>query len=140
LAIFNNNNFLSVFQNDILSAQNEIIIVSPFIGKRRLPQMLTVIAAALSNGVKVSFVIRPESDYKEKDRPAVKEMAELVKKAEVNLIFRENIHQKFAVIDQRVFWYGSINLLSFSSSEESIMRLESLNIANELSGTILTAK
>lgn len=138
-AIFNNNNFLSVFQNDVLSAQNEIIIVSPYIGKRRLPQMLTVMAAAISNGAKVSFVIRPESDYKEKDRPAVKGMAELVKKAGINLIFRENIHQKFAVIDQRVVWYGSINLLSFGSSDESIMRLESLNIANELTDTILTA-
>lgn len=138
-AIFNNNNFLSVFQNDILSAKDEIVIVSPYIGKRRLPQMLTVMSAAISNGAKVSFVIRPESDYKEKDRPAVKEMAELVKKAGINLIFRENIHQKFAVIDQRVVWYGSINLLSFGSSEESIMRLESLNIANELAETILAA-
>ncbi len=29
-----------------------------------------------------------------------------------------------------------INLLSFGSSEESIMRLDSINIANELIGTI----
>ncbi|MGV8137103.1 MAG: hypothetical protein AB2L20_17965 [Mangrovibacterium sp.] len=29
-------------------------------------------------------------------------------------------------------WYGSVNLLSFGSAEESIMRLESSNIANEL--------
>jgi hypothetical protein len=34
--------------------------------------------------------------------------------------------------DQRIEWYGSINLLSFGSAEESIMRLESPNIANEL--------
>lgn len=37
-----------------------------------------------------------------------------------------------SVIDQRIVWYGSINLLSFGSAEESIMRLESPNIANEL--------
>lgn len=35
-------------------------------------------------------------------------------------------------MDQKVIWYGSINLLSFGSAEESIMRLESVNIANEL--------
>ena len=52
------------------------------------------------------------------------------------IIFKSNIHQKFAVIDQRIVWYGSINLLSYGSSEESIMRLDSLNIANELIGTI----
>ena len=38
----------------------------------------------------------------------------------------------YAVIDQRIVWYGSINLLSFGSAEESIMRLDSPNIANEL--------
>lgn len=32
--------------------------------------------------------------------------------------------------------YGSINFLSFGSSEESIMRLDSVQIANELIGTV----
>ncbi|KJR48953.1 hypothetical protein UF75_0663 [Desulfosporosinus sp. I2] len=52
--------------------------------------------------------------------------------AGVSLVFKSNIHQKYAVIDQRIVWYGSINLLSFGSAEESIMRLDSPNIANEL--------
>ncbi len=56
----------------------------------------------------------------------------MLKNAGVRVVFRPNIHQKFAVIDQRIVWYGSINLLSFGSAEESIMRLESPNIANEL--------
>jgi len=50
----------------------------------------------------------------------------------ISIVFKSNIHQKFAVIDQKIVWYGSINLLSFGSAEESIMRLENLNIANEL--------
>ena len=54
----------------------------------------------------------------------------------VNLLFKSNIHQKFAVIDERIVWYGSINLLSFGNAEESIMRLESSNIANELMKSI----
>ncbi len=52
--------------------------------------------------------------------------------AGVRLLFRANIHQKFAVIDQKIVWYGSINLLSYGSAQESIMRLESPNIAQEL--------
>ena len=46
------------------------------------------------------------------------------------------IHQKFAIIDKKITWYGSINLLSFGYSEESIMRLESSSIAQELIGSI----
>ena len=49
---------------------------------------------------------------------------------------KDRIHQKFAILDQRIIWYGSINLLSYGISEESIMRIESLEIAAELAGTI----
>lgn len=38
--------------------------------------------------------------------------------------------------DQRIVWYGSLDLLGFGNSGESIMRLDSVNIANELIGTI----
>ncbi len=48
------------------------------------------------------------------------------------VVFSPDIHQKFAVMDQKTLWYGSINLLSYGSSQESIMRIESSNIANEL--------
>ena len=54
----------------------------------------------------------------------------------VGVVFKSNIHQKFAVIDQKVVWYGSINLLSYGSAQESIMRIESSNIANELMKSI----
>jgi len=57
---------------------------------------------------------------------------DMLQHAGVNVVFRSNIHQKFAIIDHKVVWYGSINLLSFGSAEESIMRLESPNIAGEL--------
>lgn len=51
-------------------------------------------------------------------------------------MFKSNIHQKFAIFDQKIVWYGSINLLSFGRSEESIMRLENPSIADELLGSI----
>jgi len=38
----------------------------------------------------------------------------------------------FAIIDQKIVWYGSINLLSYGSSEESMMRIENTKIAYEL--------
>jgi len=135
-AIFNNHNFLAVFNNDILSAKNEVFIVSPYIGKRRLPQMINILTTAINNGPRVTVVTRPETDYKEKDRISVQEMITTLRNAGINVILKANIHQKFAVIDQRIVWYGSINLLSFGKSEESIMRLDSLNIANELTGAI----
>lgn len=82
--------------------------------------------------MKVIVVTRPIEDFKDKDVITLQGALNLLEDAGVSIVYRSNIHQKFAVMDQKVVWYGSINLLSFGSAEESIMRLESPNIAYEL--------
>jgi phosphatidylserine/phosphatidylglycerophosphate/cardiolipin synthase-like enzyme len=133
--IFDNRNFLPVYQNDLMNARREIVIVSPFITKRRMLQMLPVMRTALERGVKVVVITRPASDFKESQ--ALEQLLDLIQEAGITLVYKSSIHQKFAVFDQLIIWYGSINLLSFGHSEESIMRLESLNIANELMRSLI---
>ncbi|MEW6173691.1 MAG: DEAD/DEAH box helicase family protein [Bacillota bacterium] len=128
--IFDKNSFLPVYSNDIANAAREILIVSPFVTKKRAVQMLQYLSTAVSKGVKVNVITRPAEDFKKK--PALEFTFSILKGIGINVLFKSNIHQKFAVIDQRIVWYGSINLLSFGNAEESIMRLESPNIANEL--------
>jgi superfamily II DNA or RNA helicase len=130
--IFNRDNFLPVFSNDLLNAKKEILIVSPYVKKRRVMQMAQYIDAAVRNSVRVIVVTRPVEDFKEKEQKAIKDALDVLKGRAIKVIFRPNIHQKFAIMDQKIVWYGSINLLSFGESQESIMRLDSSNIANEL--------
>lgn len=51
-----------------------------------------------------------------------------------NVIYKEDYHQKYAIVDGSIGWYGSVNLLSFGASQESIMRLVSSSIARVLIG------
>ncbi|MHB1688845.1 MAG: TOTE conflict system archaeo-eukaryotic primase domain-containing protein [Ignavibacteriaceae bacterium] len=134
--IFNKNSFLPVYINDIVNAQREIFIVSPFVTRKRVEQMLQYLKTAVISNVKVIIMTRPYEDFREKDRLILQHTLDALKNEGVNLLFKSNIHQKFAVIDERIIWYGSINLLSFGNAEESIMRLESSNIANELMKSI----
>ena len=130
--IFDKSNFLPVYTNDMINAAREILIVSPFVTKRRTLQMMQHLKIALENKVKVIVITRPIEDFKDKDTSALQGTLDFLKVSGVVLVFKSNIHQKYAVIDQRIVWYGSINLLSFGSAEESIMRLDSPSIANEL--------
>jgi hypothetical protein len=130
--IFDKSNFLPVYCNDIMKANREILVVSPFVTKKRSMQMLKNLEVALANSVKVIVLTRPVNDFIGKDMTSLQETLDLLKNAGIRIIYKSNIHQKFAVIDQRIIWYGSINLMSFGSAEESIMRLESPVIANEL--------
>ena len=130
--IYNRDSFLPVFINDIAAAKKEILIVSPYVRKRRTMQMTKPLRTAASNMIHVVVVTRPVEEYKPVDQDALNEILGLFKKNEVHVVLRSNIHQKFAIMDQKVVWYGSINYLSYGNAEESVMRIENAHIANEL--------
>ncbi len=134
--IFDKSNFYPVFSNDINRAKREILIVSPFITHRRTQQIIRDLKPALSKKVKVIVVTRPAEDFQNKNLHAWTEATQLLEAAGIQLIFKSGIHQKFSIIDQKIVWYGSINLLSYGSAEESMMRIESTNIAYELMGSL----
>lgn len=102
-AIFDNHNFMTVFSNDISSSKADIVIVSPYMTKKRLYQMLGVLSSGINNGAKLTIITRPESDYKEKDKLAFAEMVNSIRATGASIIFKSNIHQKFAIIARELF-------------------------------------
>ncbi|MBN1930531.1 MAG: DEAD/DEAH box helicase family protein [Desulfobacterales bacterium] len=130
--IFDKDNFLPVFNQDINAAKKEILIVSPFIRKMRTLQMTKHLKVALEKEVRVLIITRPKEDFKTKDHTTIQRTLDLLTDYGASVVFKSNIHQKFAMMDQKIVWYGSINLLSYGGAQESIMRIESANIANEL--------
>jgi phosphatidylserine/phosphatidylglycerophosphate/cardiolipin synthase-like enzyme len=98
--------------------------------------MLQNLKSALERNIKVVVVTRPASDFKDRHESTLEEALVILDEAGVQLVFKSRIHQKFSVIDHKIIWYGSINLLSFGSAEESIMRLNCPNIAYELMKSI----
>jgi len=134
--IFDKDNFLPVFNQDIVAAKNEIVIVSPFVRRRRTYQMIQNLKISTVKNLRVIVVTRPKEDFPPKDHIAMQRTLDLLTDNGVSVVFKSNIHQKFAIMDQKFVWYGSINLLSYGSAQESIMRIESANIANELMKSI----
>jgi superfamily II DNA or RNA helicase len=132
--IFDSSSFLPVFTTDLLSAKREIVIVSPFLTQNRVNKMISTLESCMLSGTALTVVTRPVSDYAEKDAGRVSGIIKFLADKGITVTVKTKIHQKFAVIDGRIVWYGSINLLSFGSAEESIMRLDSVGIAGELMG------
>ena len=135
--IYDGKSFYPVFCQDLQSAEREILIVSPFMTKIRLQKLVKVLSEPILRGVAVKVVVRPEEDLPVKDRKSVSDNAEYLMDYGVQVVFRPGFHQKFTVIDGRICWYGSVNILSFGKSEESVMRLESSEIAGVLIDTVI---
>jgi superfamily II DNA or RNA helicase len=137
--IFNKDNFIPVFNQDIVAAKKEILIVSPFVRQRRTHQMIQHLKTAIGEHILITVVTRPKEDFPKKNHSALQKALDLLTRSGINIIYKSNIHQKFAIMDQKIVWYGSINLLSYGSAQESIMRIEGSNIANELIKSIENA-
>ena len=95
-------------------------------------QMMGHFNDLLNKQIKITVITRPADDYDENRKAMLSDLFSIVETDGIQMIYKSNIHQKFAIIDNKITWYGSINLLSFGYSEETIMRLESSSIANEL--------
>lgn len=60
------------------------------------------------------------------------ELMEDLRNARFNIELVENNCEHYAVIDNEIVWYGSMNLLSKDDVEDNIMRVVSKRIAAEL--------
>lgn len=135
--IYEGKSFYPVFSEDIRNAKSEILIVSPFMRKSRITQILRLLPEAILNNVKIVVVARPVEDFPEKDQKSVLENTQKLESYGVEVRYKPGFHQKFTVIDGQIVWYGSVNFLSFGTAEESIMRFTGYDIAGQLMDTVL---
>jgi hypothetical protein len=57
--------------------------------------------------------VRVQIDFPVKHHPAMQKALELLPGNGLDVIFKSDFYQKFAIKDQKVVWYGSINLSSY---------------------------
>ena len=91
-----------------------------------------VLHKALDSRVAITVMTRLADAFQWRSKEAAGIAIERLETMGVSAHCRDSIHQKYAVIDDQLVWYGSINLLSFGSSQESIMRLASGSVARAL--------
>ena len=132
--IYDQNTFRERFLQDVADAKETVVIVSPFVTSWRVKWIEATLMQCAQKRVKVTVVTRGPDTLPVSSRRAAQTAITMLESLQVEVVCREGIHQKYAVMDGSVVWYGSINLLSFGTSQESIMRLESRSIARALVG------
>ena len=130
--IYDQITFQERFLQDIAQARESVVIVSPYVTSKRVRWIEAALQPCTQKQVNVSIITRTPTSLPVSSRKAGEIAIGLLRAYPIHIIFREGIHQKFAIIDGSIVWYGSINLLSFSTSQESIMRLHSSSIARAL--------
>ncbi|MBZ0185164.1 MAG: helix-turn-helix domain-containing protein [Candidatus Obscuribacterales bacterium] len=128
--VFTHEQFYEKFQYDLTNAMARIIIYSPFVSPKRLAKLLPYLEAAVKRGVRVCVYI--QKPLKNKNNPTdyvdrmetLKMLLDVFKSIGVHVTLVPRMHEKMAIIDESIFWDGSLNILSHSDSSERMTRWE----------------
>tara|TARA_B000000565_G_C23774665_1_gene373598 strand:- start:926 stop:2359 length:1434 start_codon:yes stop_codon:yes gene_type:complete len=132
--LFNNRDFEKVFIEDLKKAKKTIAIFSGFITPARVAAYGDIFRRKIAEGVKIRCVTRPPDRNGSMKPELGKEALDSLEAIGCIVDTRVNIHQKAAIIDDTVSWFGSLNPLSHTSStEETMARIDNKGFALQLS-------
>lgn len=128
-SIFSGDDFFGVYFNDIKeNAHKSIVIVMPKIWLPSFVPMLDLLTEKQADGVEISIFTMEESEIEKLH----------YKSLQVNVTPTANI--PCAIFDNKIIWYGTVNLLAKVRTDEHVIRMNDAQLADELLGMVLTDK
>lgn len=123
--LFDEKNFYGAFINDMLSAEKEIIIDSPYITTRRVDELYKYFEQVRHKGIDVYLLTRVSKEQDSKMQYYSDKEIERLSGIGIKVLpFMGKIHRKLAIIDRKILWEGSLNILSQNDSTEVMRRFE----------------
>ena len=127
--IYDGHTFIPTIRDDFGEAKQEILIASPYIPKKQISTVLEWLKEPLLAGISITIITRPTESYKDQER--ARKCIEILQ-ARFKVIQEPDIYQKYIIIDNRLVWYGSVSLFDTGDSENTIIRLDSRELAEEI--------
>lgn len=120
------------FWQDFYEATDRIVISSPRISRRRVFEFVQKVKADKRSQMEFIVWTLPDEEYAQHQRSGIQSMKREMKNAAIDVREIEGINCHFAVMDEDLVWYGSMNFLSQGHEDDILMRLRSEAIAKEL--------
>ncbi len=130
-SIFDSENYMPVFRNDVLSASKRVIISCPYLSAWRTRPFIEKVKWIQNRGVEITLYTMPAGSYLTGEESFWMELHDEMCRAGINIKTGE-VRERFAVIDNELVWYGSIELLGKSSVDDGMMRIKDHRVASEL--------
>ncbi|HEY9785723.1 MAG TPA: phospholipase D-like domain-containing protein, partial [Candidatus Obscuribacterales bacterium] len=130
--LFNENNFYPSFLSDLRSAKESVVIVSAYLTRRRGRGVIKELQKLVLKGVIAVIYTRDSDEHDEYMKSEAKIVSQEALDAGITVVEMKKIHQKAALIDDRIAWEGSLNIMSHNDSFETMRRFENKLVAQEL--------
>ena len=126
--IYDGHDAMAAFEQDLSDAAQSIVIVSPYLQKGRVGRLLPLLQSTVSRGVKITVHTNDDDARQSEITTAV----DALQSAGAEVILHKDLQQRYAVLDERIVWYGNVDLLAFGRRDMDVLRFENADIAGEL--------
>ncbi len=125
--------FYQAFIRDLESCRSEVFIESPYITAKRAEMLIPKFNDLLAKGVKIYVMTRDPNEHEENMEYQSEKAISIFERMGVQvLLCISNHHRKLAILDRKILWEGSLNILSQNKSREIMRRIESETTALEM--------
>lgn len=135
---YNEISFYRIFEEELQKAEKRVVIFSPFVARRRLSTLMGAFRLLVDKGVKV-YIITQNPKLYAKSVEETEMLIENIRKSGIDVIIASGkvglhpkMHEKIALIDEHVFFDGSLNILSQSDSSEQMNTTRSIKVIKNL--------
>lgn len=131
-AIYDSRNYSDIFEQDMVESEKRLIISSPMIIQNKIDRFLYIIKPRQEAGCKVTVITTSAETCYFSSVEYINTMIKQMRDAGINVITKDEVEERFAIIDEELVWYGGMNLLGKEDVWDNLMRIKSAQVAEEL--------
>jgi len=133
-SIYDKANYFEHVIQDIKSAYKNILMSSPFLHKKKIEEIKEILIEKYRSGTRITLCIKSLDEYKDQHKGYISEFISDIQSQGINVIQLSNNNNRFMIVDNFIVWYGGIDILGGSLDENSLIRIQNEELANELIG------
>jgi hypothetical protein len=130
--IFDGKDYTEVFERDLIEADQEIVIASPYLRRGKVDRLISLLKSRQENGVSITVITMEPDSVGYGDVIELHMLIDEMRKAGITVRLTGDEGERFAVLDKRLVWHGGTNLLGKQDFYDNLIRVESEEAAAEL--------
>ena len=131
--LFNERTFDQSFRRDLKKAKKTVVIESPYLTERRARYFAPLFKVLSKRRVKIRINTRHHKYHSQEMRIQAEIAARILLANGVKIYTYDDLrHRKLAIVDNKILWEGSMNILSHGRSREIMHRSNSSYLCREI--------
>ena len=130
--IYTVRDYQETYWQDFQMATSRICTCSPRLSHRRVWELIKKLKQDKRSQIEYIILTLTTGKYSPQQQVAVEKMKKAMREAGADVREFESLNCHFAVMDDDLVWYGSMNFLSREHEDDILMRINSESIVKEL--------